>query len=338
MTIIKSSLTPCPCPTDGVSIGSGTVTHIDYLDGHPAEHGAYDVDIDDFGVGRGSATEEEELRDLLGLPSRGTGDPISLLFKMGSGIRVAPSDSEHPYWKGYRLDCGCLKYSCDETSADGEMIPCATSRLIDHNGNIDTSPDKVEMISRMVLKETYPGGDGTIMDGSVPTMFDVAESGESGSFDNFVDDYGVIYSAIWQKFGDTLQITTIIKDPRVPGQPDAGRVLRTPNGLRVFRTGVITTIFEKVRICNDTTLTLEKTSSQEVAEFQSSFGCGDTTGDPFSNHMSHSISDAIEMIIGTETVLSDPAETEFVWDPQVIVGSDGSVSFSLPAANGYIKS
>jgi hypothetical protein len=338
MTIIKSSQTPCPCPSDGVAIGDGSVTHIDYLDGHPAEHGEYAVEIEDYGVGRGNATEEQELRDLLGIPDPGTDAPVSLLFKMGSGIRVAPASEEYPYWKGYRLDCGCLRYTCDggSTTADGEVLPCGVDRLVDADGNIDTSPDQIQVLPIMKLNETFPGGDGTIMDGAFDTMFELAETSDSGSFANYVDEYGMVYSASWRKLGeDTLEISTIIKDPRVPGQADAGRVLRTPNGLRVFRTGVITTIFERVRRCNDTSFMVEKTASQEVAEFQATFGCGDEKGDPFSRHLSHSIHDEIEMIVGSETILSDPEGTEFVWEPQVIVGSDGSVSFSLPAPSGY---
>ncbi len=340
MTVIKSSPTPCPCPSDGVAVGSGTTTHVDFLDGHPAEHGEYEIDIDEYGIGRGNETEEQELRDLLGIPDPGTGtgtDSIPLLFKLGSGIRVAPSDQDHPYWKGFRLDCGCLRYTCDgSTLADGETLPCALDRMVDQDGNIDTNPDQLQILPILKLKEDFLGGDGTIMDGAFETMFELAETEDSGSFSNYVDDYGVIYSATWRKLGDaTLEITTIIKDPRVPGQPDAGRVLRTPNGLRVFRTGVISTIFERVRKCSDTSFIVEKTSTQEVAEFQSTFGCGDDKGDPFSRHLSHSIHDEIEMIIGTETVLSDPEEKEFVWDPQVILGSDGSISFSLPAPNGY---
>ncbi len=337
MTIIKSSATPCPCPPGGIPIGSGDTTHVDYLDGHAAEYGEYDVDISDYGIGRGSPTDEAELRDLLGIPDPGTDVPISLVFKLGSGIRVSPSSAEHPYWKGYRLDCGCLKYDCGgSTASDGSLIPCSISRYVDDRGNLDLNPDQVQMLPKMKLLETFPGGDGTIMDGSLDTMFELAESEGSGSFDNFVDEYGVVYSARWQSAGpDTLEITTIIKDPRVPGKPDAGRVLRTANGLRVFRTGVITTIFERVRKCEDTSIVVEKTSTQEIGEFQCTFGCGDEKGDPFTRHMSHSISDSIEMIIGTETVVSDPEEKEFVWDPQVILGSDGSVSFSLPSPNGY---
>jgi hypothetical protein len=339
MTIIKSSQNPCPCPPDGVAIGTGGPTHIDFLDGHPAEYGEYDVDIDTYGIGRGSPTDEQELRDLLGIPDPGTDAPIALLFKLGSGIRVAPSDSEHPNWKGYRLDCGCLKYSCDgSTSGEGSLIPCALDRFVDERGNLDLNPDQVQMLPKMKLLETFPGGDGTIMDGSLATMFELAEVEDSGSFSNFVDEYGVIYSATWKKVGDdALEISTVIKDPRVPGKPDAGRVLRTANGLRVFRTGIITTIFERVRLCADTTIIVEKSSRQEAAEFQTTFGCGEEKGDPFTRHLSHSVHESIEMIIGTEVVVSDPEDKEFVWSPQVITGSDGSVSFSLPAPGGYMK-
>lgn len=344
MTIIKSSLSPCPCPDSGVSIGSGATTHIDYLDGHPAEHGSFStIDIDDFGIGRGNPTEEEELRDLLGIPSLETSITSDLLFKLGSGVRVPPSNFFNLDWKGHRLDCGCLTYSCDGstggtelTASQGSEISCSIINYTTSNGSIDTNPDHVELVSRMKLNETFLGGDGTIMDGKLISMFELAEVNDFGEFNNYVDDYGAIYSTTWKKIDESMiEVATIIKDPRIPGKESTGRVVKTKNGLRVFRTGIITTIFERIKFCNDTVVIVEKTSTQQIAEFQTTFGCGDEHGNPFTRLASNSISDSIEMIIGTETILLDPEEKEFIWDPQVITSSDGSVAFSLPAPNAY---
>lgn len=344
MTIIKSSLSPCSCPDSGVAIGSGTTTHIDYLDGNPAEYGTFStIDIDDFGIGRGNPTEEQELRDLLGIPTVETGITSDLLFKLGSGVRVSPSNFSYLDWKGYRLDCGCLTYSCDGstggteiTANQGSEIACSIINYTMSNGSIDTNPDRVEMMSRVKFNETFPVGDGTIMNNDLISMFELAEIDDFGEFNNYVDDYGIIYSSTWKKIdNNTLEISTVIKDPKVPGQAETGRVAKTANGLRVFRTGIITTIFERIKFCNDTVTVVEKTSNQQVAEFQATFGCGDEHDNPFSRLASNSISDSIEMIIGTETVVSDPEDKEFIWEPQVIISSDGSVSFSLPAPNGY---
>lgn len=344
MTIIKSSLKPCPCPETGVTIGTGSTTHIDYLDGHPAEYGTYDTgDIETFGIDRGNPTEDEELRDLLGIPSLETNITSDLLFKLGSGIRVAPSNFFYLDWKGHRLDCGCLTYSCDGstggsevTSEEGSTIACSILNYTGNDGKIDTNPDRVELISRMKLNDIFPGGDGTIMDNGLISMFELAEVNDFGEFNNYVDEYGVIYSTTWKKLDQsTLEVATTIKDPKVPGQEPVGRVVKTKNGLRVFRIGVITTIFERIKFCNDTVTVVEKTSTQQVAEFQATFGCGDEQDNPFTRLASNSISDSIEMIIGTETVVSDPEDKEFIWEPQVITSSDGSISFSLPAPNGY---
>lgn len=344
MTIIKSSLSPCSCPDSGVAIGSGAATHIDYLDGHPAEYGPFStIDIDDFGIGRGNPTEEQELRDLLGIPSVETNITSDLLFKLGSGVRVPPSDFFNLDWKGYRLDCGCLTYSCDGstggteiTAQQGSEISCSIINYTTANGSIDTNPDHVELISRMKLNDIFLGGDGTIMNNDLISMFELAEVDDIGEFNNYVDDYGIIYSSTWKKIDDsTFEISTVIKDPKIPGQEPTGRVVKTKNGLRVFRTGVITTVFERIKFCNDTVTVVQKTSNQQIAEFQTTFGCGDDHGNPFIRLASNSISDSIEMIIGTETVVSDPEDKEFIWEPQVITSSDGSVSFSLPSPNGY---
>jgi hypothetical protein len=82
----------------------------DYIDGHPAVTGLYD----DFPEGYCHDRPDYlcQVAEVgLGLPEyggAGSGTELSLLFKCGSGIRVEKTESIHHFWRGIRLDCGCL--------------------------------------------------------------------------------------------------------------------------------------------------------------------------------------------------------------------------------------
>lgn len=345
MTQIKSSLQPCPCPDDHIVVGNAATAYIDYVDGYPAEWGDYTADLTDLGVDRNiNPTDDVDLRDLLGIPGLGTeGDTPALLFKLGSGIRVMPGDREYAHWQGYRLDCGCLKYICEGdtdvegTGEPGSLIDCSVSLFLDEGGEFDWNCDQVEMIPVMVLPEEVGVGSGEVLDGS-SDLFSVIQDTEEGSFTNYVDDHGVIYSAAWKSSadGDTIDITHITMDPRVPGEDPTGRIVKVGRGLRVFRRGVVTIVREVVRFCNDMVVVIKRGHKQMIEEFQTTFGCGDETSAPFDNFLNHGVTDEIEMIIGTTTVLSDPEEETFTWEPQVVVDtSAGETAFQLPAANGF---
>lgn len=339
----RSSLEPCTCPDGSVSIGEGAVTFVDYLDGNPAEMGTYTADLSETGTSFLflGETEEAELKEGLGLPSLGTeGDTPTLLFKMGSGIKVSRLSPEWHDWKAYRLDCGCLKYTCvsltddDGTGATGGLLPCNTELFTDAEGNIDFSCDQLEVIPTVALTDDVGVHDGSILNGAIPDLLQAVTSGTNESFNNYVDAYGIVYSAFWKQDGDLIDITFIKRDPIVPGVGTSGRIVKTKNGLRIFRTGVITATREVLRLCNDTTIVVKRGSSQVIGEFQATFGCGEEKGDPFHEHLDHSVTDQVEFLMGTSILLSDPEEETFVWEPQVVVDETGNVvAFDLPGAN-----
>ena len=344
--IILSSVAPCPCPDTGYQPGSD-VAYIDHLDGYPGEYGEFSFEADDITFDRGTS-EDADIRIMLGLSTAPTGT-LTAKYKFSSMIKVERSDPEYYRWKGYRLDCGNSKYTCiDETTADSvgndaQLIPNPIELFRNDNGDLDLSCAQLIINQDMILPETI-GANGNIFNGIIPNwMFidqDVANAEPTfngipvdGAFNAFIDDYGLIYSAAWKITGDLIDITWMIKDPRVPGQPDAGRIVRTGNKIRVWRTGVVTIIRQQLKVVQGGYVIMAQGTHQEIDEFQTTFGCGDTTVkiDPFVYHFDNMVSDAIEFSSGSGVILSDPADPEFIWFPELTTNSNGD-GFILPGA------
>lgn len=351
-TIRPSSAGTCPCPADGYTPGPDVVA-IDYINGNPAEYGEFTMAISEFGIDTGD-TEDELLREFLNLPDAGGGTDgtVTLKYKLGSGIKVSPSDPNYHIWRPYRLDCGCLTYDCSETTSTAEdsygnvtdTIPCIIAQFIDENGELDFNYDQLTVAPTMVLAENYGVGDGTRLDGSIPNLMffdpEIQHAIETyngipvnGRFDNYVDPYGIIYSAEWLISGATVDITTTIKDPRIIGEAEEqGRVERTGNTIRVIKRGMIGTIHEVIRVVDEGYVILHRSESSEEGEFQATFGCGDEyAGDPFYYHLDTNVLDQVEFQGGSDFV-QDPEDdtTEFEWWPQVITDDEGNIiSFQL---------
>ena len=322
---------PCDCPADGYQLGSD-VAAVDIIDGNPAEYGVFTANIADFGFDRDDTAESADLRTLLGLPDPAVdsnGD-VALYYKYGSGIKVGQTDAHYDIWKPYRYDCGCNVYTCAEenteiTSTAVETIPCFLNRFIDEDGELDFNCDQVTMIPVMVLNETVGVGDGTRMDGDITNMLSIESTGipASGSFKNYVDSYGIIHSARWAITGDVLDITFTTKDPRIPGLPEQGRIVRNGKGVRVFKTGIITVMRQLLRVVDGGYVILGQGVAQSEGEFQTTFGCGDVSDDPFIYHYNNNVLEQLEFIIGT-TVVQDPEDStaEFEWWPTVLTGTN----------------
>ncbi len=331
----------CPaCPDDAYSVSVTDAVAVDFINGNPAEYGEFVANIADFGIDKGNS-DDSELRELLGLPEAG-GDidgNVTLRFKCGSGILVDSSDPNYHIWKAYRLDCGCLKYDCGTGSEEPLDITCPIDEYRDSDGTLDFNSDKIITIPYLKLNETFGVGDGTRLDGSIPNLMFFDASIEHslttyngippiGRFDNYTDPYGIIYSAQWTISGSTIDITTIIKDPRIPGQStETGFVRRTGNSVRVFKHGLISTIRQVIR--RDTTgyTILLQTERQEEGDFQATFGCDDTySTDPFLYHVNTSALDQVEFDGGSDFV-QDPVDSteEFAWWPQVSFDENGNI-------------
>jgi hypothetical protein len=331
----------CPCPSS--ALGVSDYIGVDYIDGYPAEMGTFNMDLVDFGFDRGSS-DDQDIRDILGLPEASDGSaPLTFLFRLGSGVRVPRGNAQYSIWKGHRLDCDCLKYTCAAEDGDGSApsvsstIKCIADFFLDSDGVYDPNPDKISLSSKTILNEDYGVGDGTRLDGSIANLMMFSNNASSidrfrgitaeGSFANFIDPYGIIHAAIWKITGDQIDITFMTQDPRIPGEAEQeGRVVKVGRSLKVFRKGITTITRQIIKVTNSGLVILGQGTAQEIGEFQATFGCGDHQPvDPFLYHLGSGITDQVEFI--TDTVIEqdppDPTsdETDVVWWPEVVAGT-----------------
>lgn len=341
--ITKSARATCECPPTGYVTGSNIVA-VDKIDGNPAEYGTFTANIDDFGIDRDNTSESADLRTLLGLPapSIDSNGDINLLYRYGSGIKVDSSDHNYHIWKAFRYDCGCSYYDCsgtDITGNDALPLPCFVERYIDGEGELDFSNDKISIIPILSLSETQNVGAGIRYDGSLVNYLTVdgttspipvyAGIPTSGSFKNYVDPYGIVHSARWTISNDILDITFTTKDPRIPGEPEIGRVFRDGRNVRIFRTGVVTVIRQLLRVTSGGYAIIGEGTDQRIAEFQTTFGCGDISSDtPVLYKYDNNILDQVEFESGTIITQDPEPSAEYQWWPSVSVGT--SNTFTLP--------
>lgn len=336
---------PCECPPDGYQLGTDVVA-VDIIDGNPAVYGYYTANIDDFGFDRDASTETEDLRDLLGLPDPtvDSSGNVVLLYKYGSGIKVDPAEANYHVWRPLRYDCGCRYYGCQDvstevTAEDTETIPCFLERFYDDEGELDFSLDKLSVIPKMILPEVYGVGDGARYDGGIPNMLFVDQSVNGspsnydgipavGSFKNYTDSAGIIHSARWKLSGDVLDITFITRDPRVPGEPDVGRIVKKGRSARIFRTGIVTVTRQLLRVGPEGYVVLGQGVAQQASEFQTTFGCGDEFSDPFVYKFNTNVLDQVELEGGT-VMVQDPeaaAVVDLQWWPSAVYGTVSTFS------------
>jgi P2-related tail formation protein len=175
------------------------------------------------------------------------------------------------------------------------------------NGQYDWNCDRVILQPNMILNEEY-GAKSCLMDGSIPNMMSFSDDKmvfktiltafekvfpEEGMY-QFIDDYGLIHLGLFETFDDRLDITTQIRDPRVPGASPTGEV----KNFRTFRDGVITTDRQIVQVADFGFIILAEGGGQEPKRFQTTFGCGDEKfEDPFAFHLDANIVDDISLIV-----------------------------------------
>jgi hypothetical protein len=237
----------CISPTDPFFVNGlfhSVTSSGDFIDGYPADDEVFDISA--------------------GSGSEGSG-PFTIRFTLGSGILVEKSDSEYQYYEGKRLDCECLRFS-EACGSGGSEIPfwngsgtepgkipiqsCSLEQFIDKDGNYDFNCDRVEAEETVVLPESV-GVCSTQLDGTIPSLLCLLSNGlipldpmtlpPTGSF-RYRDDYGVIYDGIFEYNGTAIDITVVIFSPRVPGEPDQGRVVVDDQGRHIyFKRGTLTT-------------------------------------------------------------------------------------------------
>lgn len=125
----------------------------------------------------------------------------------------------------------------------------------------------------------------------------------SGNF-VFQDDYGIIYRVSWETSRSGFDITTVIQDPRVPGEPGQGYKV----GNALFRRGIVTVDRQILVDTADGYLIQSAGGSQHVDFFQSSFPCGPKPVDPFCYHVDNPLSEETDFIVTCGPRWTDPDE------------------------------
>lgn len=199
---------------------------------------------------------------------------------------IQSSDVLYRFFVPYRLDCACLNSSCgtnDPTGVDG--VSCNQSVLYDKDGNFDPDCDKLEVDLAIALRETMTLCD-RLTNNDLANLFclnDSCATPESGEF-RFQDDYGIIYEVDWIFMEDTMDITVVTKDPRVPGEESDGYVESSKGSFKIFRKGVISTVRKIIKIDSLGDVIIDAEGSEVVVGFfQTNVTCGDQQFDaPFS--------------------------------------------------------
>lgn len=137
------------------------------------------------------------------------------------------------------------------------------------------------------------------------------------------DEYGVIYEVSWETTRSGLDVTTVTKDPRVPGQEASGYVV----GHALFRRGTVTVDRDVIAADGDGYVIVASGGSQTVETFQSSFPCGPAAVDPFCYHLNNAITDDIDMPAACGPRWTDPEDDDddvVSWGE--VAATDGEVS------------
>lgn len=363
-SIFTSANTDCECdnPTQSFIAGSTNIEGADFIDGYPSEFGRFSFDSTQYDYPRGLSSDVD-LSDI-GLPvgsiSGGTAStPATLLFRLGSGIKLVKTEPQYRFYKPFRLDCGCMFFNCPPTGTftsgeptSSEHVPhvdrCLIPDFFDKDGDLDPNTDRLDVDQTMILEENvhansialekYPltaaFGDQEIhnllsFDPEKLQLFISGKFPPSGNF-FYVDPYGIINEGSFETEGNRIDITVITKDPRVWGEEPTGYI---KDG-RVYRKGTITTCRQILELVGNSVNIIAAGCNQIVDFFQSTFQCGDKRpSDPFAYHCDNAIFDGLEIDIvcgpGWPDTLGGSFTIFTVW-PDLVENSYGVVHSVTP--------
>lgn len=276
-----------------------STTGEDFIGGYPASTGSVETTKTTFEDGDVSGDlyyfddptastgliDRAAIAEALCIASDDVTSSVSARFFGTSMEYIAPSNAEYRYYLPYRLDCACLNSSCgtdDPTGIDG--VACNEGALYDSNGVLDPNCDKLDLDLVASLSEAMSLCD-RITDNDLANLFclnDDCNTPESGSF-RYQDDYGIIYEVEWIFMEDTMDITVVTKDPRIPGEEDDGFVKFDDGNYRIFRKGIISTVRQIVKVLDDGSIYIDAEGSNiEIGYFQTNVSCSDEAFDsPF---------------------------------------------------------
>lgn len=286
----------------------------DFIGGYPASIGFQDTDIDTFI--NGSTNDEyyfcddvtcsygyldrDALANFIGLPIRDNTD-VGLAKYFGSSMEyITPNHVEYIYYVPYRLDCSCLDNFCSGTNVtDDYNFSCNSVFLFDKNGNLDVNCDKIDNDLAISLKESMNLCSRT-SNGELPNLFCLNKQckiPDEGSF-RYKDDYDVIYEVEWIISEDTMDITVVTKDNKIPGMQKDGYTERVSGGIKVFNKGIITTIRQIIKIYDNISIIEAEGVESKIGYFQVNITCGqDQFDNPFYYFVNCSMKDSVKMLV-----------------------------------------
>ena len=120
----------------------------------------------------------------------------------------------------------------------------------------------------------------------------------------YIDSWLQQYNIDWETVDGQIDITTIIKQPRVWGKPEEGYV----KNKIVFRKGIITVIRQILKLRNDGYEILAEGTSQYVDYIQTNFPCMQGPHDIFLHHADSSILDETDIRVSSGPHWTDPSD------------------------------
>ena len=278
----------------------------------------------------------DELRTGLGVPDNI--DDSVMYFTLSSQIMIDQSDYQYQYYKGYRLDCGCLNNHCD-----GRLYACTPADFIAEYG--DAGPDGLEVESRIAIVDIIGAGSITL-DGTISSLLTLRQSYQNGvwvvdengtigptafpskgSF-SYKDEYDIVYEINWDTIPDRrnkalsyIDFLTIIKDPRIWGKTDRKRKYI---GRELHYEGTISTtrlVFTKTP---DRIWLSAEGAEQVVGQFQVSYLCNSPYTDPSVYKLDNSITEQPEGVVksGPAWASAEGDTSSSIWaDPTGTIGA-----------------
>lgn len=132
----------------------------------------------------------------------------------------------------------------------------------------------------------------------------------SGSF-TYQDEYEIIYEVSWQQSLKGLDITTVVKDPRIPGVQQTGFV----RNHAIYRHGLISIERMVIATVDAGYMIVSAGGTQEEGDIQVSFPCGPRPIDPFCHHLGNPYVDDVTNVITCGTRWTDPdVDVGVSWD------------------------
>lgn len=128
----------------------------------------------------------------------------------------------------------------------------------------------------------------------------------------YIDQYNVQYFVEWTTIGESLDITTITKQPRIWGRDEVGRVQNKV----AYRTGLVTVVRQILKRDGNDYIIVAEGSESRIEEFNTTFQCSTPPSDPFKYHYDNYVTDRCDLIVTDGPRWTDPTtepDTDVLW-------------------------